>query len=668
MKSVNATTALGTNVTLHPLSPLAPDEIRAAATIAREQQGLASTTRFVYVTLAEPAKSLVAGYDSGGIAEVDRQASLLLYDKAARQTITAIVSLTQRAVISWEVVAGVQAPMFLDEFFACEAAVQADPRWQEAMLRRGVTDFSLAMVDPWPAGHVDASDDPGTRRIARPLTFVRSAPDENGYARPVEGLVVTVDLDTMTVVDVEDHGVVPLPPMAGNYIPEMMFADGNLPAFTTLRDDVKPLAITQPEGPSFHLEGNMISWQKWSMRIGFTPREGLVLHQIAYTDRGRYRPVIYRASLSEMFIPYADPRPTHYRKNVFDEGEYGVGMLANHLSLGCDCLGDITYIDGVVNDGDGEPVILENAVCIHEEDVGIAWKHTDFRTEKAEVRRMRRLVVSFIATVGNYEYAFYWYFYQDGSIEYEVKLSGVISSGALPLDERPAHGTLVAPGLYGPHHQHFFCVRLDMNIDGSDNTVYEVNSVAVPAGPDNPYGNAWVTEATPLTSESVAQRIIDPLSARYWKIANPGTLNGLGEPVAYKLMPGDNVLPFFTPESQQGRRGGFAYKHLWVTAYDPDELFAAGDFTYQSPGHDGLPRYAQADRPLEDTDVVVWYSFGAHHIVRPEDWPVMPVAHIGFRLKPVGFFDGNPALDLPRPMKACHHHGTSTNGHSEVTS
>jgi primary-amine oxidase len=27
----------------------------------------------------------------------------------------------------------------------------------------------------------------------------------------------------------------------------------------------------------------------------------------------------------------------------------------------------------------------------------------------------------------------------------------------------------------------------------------------------------------------------------------------------------------------------------------------------------------------------------------------MPVSSVGFHLKPVGFFDGNPALDLPRP-------------------
>src|SRR6185295_18801398 len=248
-------------------------------------------------------------------------------------------------------------------------------------------------------------------------------------------------------------------------------------------------------------------------------------------------------------VPYGDPAPTHRFKNVFDMGEYGVGWLANPLTLGCDCVGEIKYFDGVVNDQDGEPMTIPNAVCMHEEDYGIGWKHTDFRTEEVEVRRSRRLVISMIATVGNYEYGYFWYLYQDGTIEYEVKLTGVISTGAVAPGQKPAHGTLVAPQLYGPNHQHIFCVRLDMTVDGPRNTVYECDSVAVPPGPQNPHGNAWVVRQTPLRRESEAQRVADGRAARYWKIANPGRPNATGEPVAYKLMPHDSVLPFCQPDA-----------------------------------------------------------------------------------------------------------------------
>ncbi|MBB3082702.1 primary-amine oxidase [Geodermatophilus sabuli] len=648
--------------TSNPLEPLSADEIRRTSEILREQREVGDQVRFVMIRLQEPSKQEVLGHDRTGGPEPERMAFALLYDRAHQQTVEAVVSLTSGAVTSWEVVDGVQPSVMLEEFFRTEEITRADPRWQEAMRKRGVTDFSLTMIDPWAAGY--DLEDPRGRRLIRPLTFVRSREDDNGYARPVEGLIVLVDLDLMEVIDVRDHGVVPLPEKAGNYMAELAFDEDNRPAFTGLRDDVRPIEITQSEGPSFTVDGHAVSWQKWRLRVGYSPREGLVLHQIGYEDKGRLRPVIYRASLSEMYIPYADPAPTHRIKNVFDEGEYGVGLLLNPLQLGCDCLGEIHYFDAVANDQDGQPVTIPNAICMHEEDYGVAWKHTDFRTEKMEVRRSRRLVISCFATVGNYEYGFFWYLYTDGSIQFEVKLTGVISTGAVPPGEQPRFGNLVAPGLYGPHHQHFFNVRLDMQVDGEHNSVYEVDSVPLPPGADNPYGNAWVTQKSLLGRESEAQRLIDPFAARVWYVVNPSSVNELGQPAGYKLMPGDNVLPLQQEGSQAFSRAQFAYKHLWVTAYDPHEMFAAGDYPNQSENAGGLPEFVKADRPLEDQDVVVWYSFGAHHVVRPEDWPVMPVSYIGFHLKPVGFFDGNPALDLPPSAPSCHTGNGHGNGHA----
>ncbi len=358
-----------------------------------------------------------------------------------------------------------------------------------------------------------------------------------------------------------------------------------------------------------------------------------------------------------MFVPYGDPSPTQYRKLVLDEGEYGIGLLTNSLELGCDCLGEIAYLDGVVNDNDGHPVTMTNAICLHEEDHGIAWKHTDFRTGYVEVRRMRRMVVSSIVTVGNYEYAYYWYLYQDGTIEYEVKLSGVISNGVVADGVTPEYGTLVAPGVYGPNHQHFFNIRLDMAVDGAANRVYEVTPTAEPEGPGNPVGNAWRAREELIGDETMARREADPLAGRYWKVVNDQVRNSLGQPVAYKLLPNHVIKPFAHPGSAVARRAPFMFSPLWVTAYDQDEMFATGDYPNQSPGGAGLPAFAGQQRNLTDTDVVLWFTFGTNHVVRPEDWPVMPVHPIGFKLLPAGFFVGNPALDNPQPGgDHCHHH------------
>jgi primary-amine oxidase len=570
----------------------------------------------------------------------------VLIDRDARRTYEAVVSLTRGRVSSWAHVPDVQPAIVLDEFFECEAAVRADPGWQAAMRRRGVTDFSLAMVDPWSAGNFGIEDEKG-RRLSRTLTWVRRSPTDNGYARPVANLIAVVDLDEMKVIAIEDYGVVPLPPEDANYSPDVAGS----------RSDIRPLEIRQPGGPSFALDGHELSWQKWRMRLGFTPREGLTLHRVSYRDQGRDRPILHRAAVVDMVVPYGDPRPTYFHRNAFDVGEFGIGTLANSLVNGCDCLGEIRYLDAVVNDSRGGAVTLENAICIHEEDYGILWKHFDWRTGYSEVRRSRRLVVSFIATVGNYEYGFYWYFYQDGTIQLEVKLTGIVSNGAVMPGESPPWGELVAPQVYGPIHQHFFNVRLDMTVDGPLNSVYEVNTVADPPGPENPHHNAFRTEASLLRSEAVAPRIVDPLRGRFWKIVNPAVRNRLGQPVGYKLVPGENVLPFAGPEAAVTKRATFMTKHLWVTRYDPQERYAAGDYPNQHPGGAGLPAYVEDDAPLDNAPLVVWYTFGAHHVVRPEDWPVMPVTYIGFALKPVGFFDKNPALDVPRPEGgSCGHH------------
>src|SRR5690606_22602969 len=107
------------------------------------------------------------------------------------------------------------------------------------------------------------------------------------------------------------------------------------------------------------------------------------------------------------------------------------------------------------------------------------------------------------------------------------------------------------------------------------------------------------------------------------------------------------------------RRATFATKHLWVTRYDEAERYAAGDFVNQHPGDGGLPAYVSADRSIDNEDIVVWHTFGLTHFPRPEDWPIMPVDYTGFKLKPVGFFDRNPALNVP-PNASAHCQSRST--------
>ena len=629
---------------LHPLEPLTALEIEEAVYLLNTLDSFTTDTRIISIMLHEPAKAHIYAWPA--VEAPEREAEAVLFDNKQNRGSHALVNLSAgtATLVKW-MPEGVQPTMSVDEMIECEALVIASPLFREALERvYGVTDTSLVMVDIWSAGNYGSEEDK-TRRLARPLCFLRSDPGDNGYARPIEGLRPVVDINTMEVIRVEEYGAWPLPPQPSVY------AASRVKHF---RDSIKPLSITQPEGPSFKLSGHHMSWQNWEFLIGFNAREGLTIHDVRYIDQGRARPILYRASLTEMVVPYGDPRPTQARKNAFDVGEYGMGMGANSLRLGCDCLGHIEYLDAHLCDSRGGPFLIENAICIHEEDYGILWKHTDRRLPDApEVRRSRRLVVSSVSTVENYEYGFFWYFYQDGNIGFEVKLTGILSLGAAHPGEKLIHGSMVAPLLYAPNHQHFFNIRLDVGIDGSRNTVQQLDVVADPLDEKNPFQNAFHVEATALKSESEACANLSLETGRTWKFVNPTVTNALGEPVGYKFLAGDNAVPFASKQAWWRKRAGFVDHHVWVTPFHPDERYAAGDYPNQSGEGDGLPLWTAADRPIENTDVVFWYTFGHTHIPRPEDCPVMPTAYIGFLLKPNGFFDQNPANDVP-PSNALH--------------
>jgi primary-amine oxidase len=622
----------------HPLEPLGAQEIQQAVQILKAHPCFSQDTRVISIMLNEPAKDLVYAWTDRTVP--DREAAAVLFDNATNTISNVLLNLSTKTLVSCaHGPIGAQPTLSMDEQVECEQAVLASEEFRAALKRHyGPVDPSLVMVDIWSAGNYGSEED-GSRRLARPLCFLRRDPTDNGYARPIEGIRPVVDLNTMQVIRIEEYGTWPLPPEAGNY------SASRVP---DLRNDIKPLSITQHEGPSYLLDGNQIAWQNWEFVIGFNAREGLTLHHLRYQDSGRKRSILYRASLTEMVVPYGDPRPTQVRKNAFDVGEYGMGMCANSLRLGCDCLGYISYLDAHLCDSRGGALTIPNAVCIHEEDFGILWKHTDRRLpDLPEVRRSRRLVVSSISTVENYEYGFFWYFYQDGNVQFEIKLTGILSLGAVRDGEDPPHGTMIAPLLYAPNHQHFFNVRLDFDLDGTNNTVQQVDVEADPVDEMNTFENAFRAKAIDLVSESRAKSHLNLETARTWKIINPSVKNRLGAPVGYKFYPGDNAFPLASPNAWWRKRAGFVNHHVWVTPYRHDEKYAAGDYPNQSGGGDGLVKWTDADRPIANRDIVFWYTFGHTHIPRPEDYPVMPTAYIGFLLKPNGFFDINPANDLP---------------------
>ena len=626
----------------YPLEPLSAAEVQAAVSLLKTIPCFGPTTRIISIMLKEPATDLVHAWPARPATE--RRASAVLLDNASNSVSTVDLSLTGNVIAGVRPAqAGAQPALSIDEQIECEQAVLSSPAFRAALEKHyGITDTSLVMVDLWSAGYY-VQEEERTRRMARPLCFLRCDPTDNGYARPIEGIRPVVDLNRMQVIRVEDYGHWPLPPESGNY------AVSRLQHFRT---DIKPRTIIQPEGATFSLAGNSIAWQNWKSVIGFNAREDLTIHNVRYHDQGRDRSILYRGSLTETVVLYGDPSPTQVRKNAFDVGEYGMGMCAKSLRLGCDCVRHIVYLDAHLCDSHGRALTIPNAICIHEEDYGILWKHADRRPPDApEVLRSRRLVVSSISTLENYECGFFWYFYQDGNIQFEIKLTRILSLGTVHADEKPKHGSLIAPLLYATNHQHIFNVRLDFDLDGVENTVQQLDVVADPIDASNQFEKASRVKATNLKTEHRALARLNLESAGTWKIANPNSRNAVGEPVGYKFVPCYNLSPFASPNAWWRKRAGFVNHHVGVTPFSEEENYAAGDYPNQSQGGDGLTEWTAADRPIADRDVVFWYTFGHTHIPRPEDYPVMPAAYLGFLLSQTDFsirIQRTTCLELPR--------------------
>ncbi len=626
-------------------------EITAVRDILHAAGLMGESARIAYLGLLDPPRGQQG-------APVNRRFRVFLHDvsgAAPKDAVVSVSSGTVESAVELDTASTGELPVLEEEFEVVESILATHPEWLKALKARKL-DVGKVRVAPLSAGVFEYPGEKG-RRILRGLAFVQNFPEDSAWAHPVDGLVAYVDVTNKSVDAVLDFGVAPLPAEHGNYTdPELT---------GPLRETQRPINITQPEGPSFTLTGgNHVEWEKWSVDIGFDAREGVILHNLAFNDCGRKRPIINRASIAEMVVPYGDPSPVRSWQNYFDTGEYLVGQYANSLELGCDCLGEITYLSPVISDAFGTPREIRNGICMHEEDWSILAKHSDMWSGIDYTRRNRRLVISFFTTIGNYDYGFYWYLYLDGTIEFEAKATGVVFTSAYPGKGYP-YASELAPGLGAPFHQHLFGARLDMAVDGLANRVEEENVVRVPMGEGNERGNAFSRTRTVLATESAAVREADMRNGRTWVVSNPTSLNRLGEPVAYKLHPQGQPTLLADPASSVAQRAAFATKDLWVTRFAEGERYPTGDFVNQHGGGAGLPAYIKDDRDIDGQDIVLWHTFGLTHFPRVEDWPIMPVDSVGFKLRPEGFFDRSPVLDVPASSQAeaGHHSGADGDDH-----
>lgn len=631
----------------HPLNPLDTTEIKLVKEILLKEDKIDTSYRFYLINLKEPAKAVMKAYQQG--QDFGREAFASVYDRTSNKTYEALIDLRSGKVLSFAHVPGVTPGMLLGDSIA-EAYLKKDKRWLDGLAIRGIHPDSVKSVNYVYAGEMGIA--PADHREVICVPIYKSKHLENF---PIDGLVAYVDITDGKVLNVLDDGG------KGFFKPESI-GYFNSDSGKVYLPETKPLKITQPAGTTYTVEGYEVNSPLWSFRVGLHNREGLVLYNVSYNDRGEHRPIVYRASMAEMYVPYGSTDLGLASWNYFDGGAYRMGQTLpkgiGKLKFGADVPENSTFMPAVFHNEKGKPIKIDSIIAVYEEYGGPVTRHGTFSHEA------RNLVVKYYTKIGNYDYGFKWIFHEEGTIDLKVELTGIVGIKAvnrtsdLPGTEDESYngiyyGTLVAPHVEAVNHQHFFSFRLDMDVDGSENLVEEMNTVALPRGKGNPWNNAFIKQMSLIKNESEAQRNLNPLSNRHWMIADSKSVNGLGQQKSYMLMPGHNALPLVAPGSAARKMADFLENQVWVTAYNEKEFFPAGNYPSSRDIKDGLPAWNNSE-DLQGKDVVLWYNMGITHIVRPEDWPIMNVHQIGFSLAPFGFFDHNPVAGMKaqRPGKA----------------
>jgi primary-amine oxidase len=639
----------------HPLDPLSAAEIQTAfetvLTAFKTSQDLPKESlRFPLMALGEPAKDFVLAWKPG--QPMPRMAEVqILHNPSNRFWLADVDLVTKRLVKISLQPAGTQPGLATSEFTEADAIVHADPGFRNAIRSRGLNP-DLVYVDVWAPGDAPLAPDISAAlpfgkntRMVRCLAFYRGAPIEamkshlpqNPYVRPIEGLVITVDMNARKVINISDRFVGPVIAITGNSPVDIRLSPN--PAKANPPADLK-------------LNGHLVNWHQWQFYLSLHPREGLVISDVRYNDKGRLRPLAYRMSLSEVYVPYGIADPSWSWRNAFDVGEYNAGMLAQTLIANRDLPSSAVLLNAVfptdqgpTKDNPAGTVTIPAAIGLYERDSGILWSRTDPTNYERDTRYGRELVATWNTWVGNYIYSFDWVFQLDGTIAVRTKLTGTtLNRGSLQQNEASSpkvgqdqRGVVVE----APYHQHFLNFRLDLDVDGPANQAMEMEVVPI-TKPG--FSHAFGTTSSHLASEGF--RDVDPFKARHWHVESATNLNPFGKPTGYAIEPDELAFPYGAPNDPGLQKGLFAKHQIWFTRYHPKELYASGNFPNQARKPDGLPEYIKDQESLHGQDLVTWYTVGLTHLSRPEDYPVMPSDSIGFRIMPRGFFASNPALGV----------------------
>jgi primary-amine oxidase len=621
------------------MDPLSGEEMQKAVQILKDSGKVNGPTRYPIIRLREMAKADVLRWTPG--SPISRSAEVQAQSGA--DFFRAIVDLDKGTVTNWKTITDGKPIMHSSDYIMSIGLVRDHPEWLAALKKRGIANTGAVKALPFFRGYWGNEDDK-KGNIYRMYAYY--SPDQKNYwGRPIGGLSAVVDLFNKKVLHVIDTGVVAMPDGSSDYD-----AASNEP----VRRGPNPVKYQQEGGPTYSFNGNVVSWGQWKFHLRFEQQEGLVLSNLTFDGRS----VLYQGSVSELFVPYMDPTEHWYFRNFMDAGEGGLGISTSPMLVGVDCPENATLLSPVMANDNGKGSVRKDAIAIYERYSGDpSWRHMDPLTRQTDGGRAQMLVVRSIATVGNYDYVFDWNFDSTGGIKVRVGATGICSSK--PVDSKTAlddatgkdgaYGRFVDSNLVAVNHDHFIAYRLDFDVDGQNNTFVKERLTPVRFNEGTPRISGWQVEPSIAKTENDAKLVLNPQEPTYWRLLSNHQKNQHGYNTSYQITPSTtNYISMLNPRDWAHHRGAFSKYNLYVTPYHPDERYAGGLTPNQNEGLDGLDVWAKADRPIENTDIVAWYTLGFHHVVRAEDWPVMPTAWHDFYIRPFDFSNKNPLMSVAR--------------------
>lgn len=599
------------------------------------------------MVLYEPDKQVVLAWREGNPMPPRKAFVLLMVDGISYKI---LINLGSNTVENEEVHHGSGKPnVNFDDLNIAMALPLAFPKFLVSLKSRNLKKEEVSCL-PFSIGWYGVKEEEGKRLMKVQCFYLDGT--TNFYMRPIEGITMVVDLDLKTVVKYMEYEKVPMPKAEGT---DFRLLAQKPPLLKLL----KPISLEQLNGPSFKVDGHKVKWANWEFHVKPDYRAGLIISQASVRDpkTGALRSVLYKGFASELFVPYMDPTEGWYFKTYMDAGEYGFGTLCMDLQPLNDCPRHAYYMDGVFVDANGKPYVRSNMLCIFESYAGdVAWRHTESPISDQEMREVRpkvTLVVRVVATAANYDYIFDWEFQTDGLIRVKVGMSGILmvkGTAHEHVDQaaeahEELYGTMVTERTVGVIHDHFITFHLDLDVDGTENTFVQNKMVKkdVPKG-TSPRKSFWGIEKFVAKTENDAKIKINTLEPADYTVINSKKVSKVGNPVSYKIVAGKPVGSLLALDDYPQIRAAFLNNQMWVTPYNRSEEYAGGLFAYQSHGEDTLERWTSGDRPIEDRDIVVWYTAGFHHNPCQEEFPVMPTVTESFQLKPTNFFESNPII------------------------